>query len=410
MKCKTMLPRIVMMALGVCLVICLSALSSFGGEPKAGDIIDASNVDQYADYLPEYMLDGIKDGWGGIRPTPAVIHVGEYTPNPDPKTFRDLTEKNKGKTQCNADGTISGWEGGLPFPDPKEPNLGYKILWNGVYHCRTDGYYYPGPYVTFSQRKGGRVAFGEGDNRYVFWKGRTVVDPKPMIPDNPKNLYFTSILYMLTPPTKDMKILTWRYDDERNDDMWTYVPTLRRTIRMVSGERQNPVQGMSVTWDDFYGFEGKIAQYTPTVIGERKILYLHNQQTFAVGEFKQGCKIPCQLDGPNDPWELVDMFEVDVQLKDPRRGEDHKKLWFTKDVYHCPHTQVYDKSGKLWKATEWGDSRQPTADGDHVPFQTEYFVIDFKTGFWNGALLRSFMGNVDLPREYFTPGGFTQEF
>ena len=102
MQCKTTFSKIVITTIGVCLAICFLAFPSFGGEPKAGDIIDASNVDQYADYLPEYMLGGIKDGWGGIRPTPAVIHVGEYTPNPDPKTFRDLTEKNKGKThmQC----------------------------------------------------------------------------------------------------------------------------------------------------------------------------------------------------------------------------------------------------------------------------------------------------------------------
>ena len=49
-------------------------------------------------------------------------------------------------------------------------------------------------------------------------------------------------------------------------------------------------------------------------------------------KYKNGLKVPCNLVGPSDPWELLDMFEVDVQLKDPRRGEDHKKLWFTKDV------------------------------------------------------------------------------
>jgi hypothetical protein len=408
MQYKTRISKSLMIAIGVCLASCIWVFPSFGGEPKAGDMIDASNVDQYADYLPFYMQRYIKDGWG-VRPKPVVIHVRDHEPNLPPKKYQEVTDKNKGKTQLNADGTISGWEGGLPFPDPQEPNLAYKIIWNANYHWRSDSLFYPDYYVTSSQRKGAKVAYGEGDNRYVFWKGRTSVDPKPNIPDNPKNLFFTQILSLLSPPTKGMKILTWRYDYKRDDEMWTFVPTLRRTLRMVSSERQNPVNGLAITWDDFYGFEGKIDQYVPSLVGERKILYLCHQQTFALGEYKNGCQYP-MLDGPDDPWELLEMYEVDVKHKNPRSPESRKKLWITKEAYHIPHTQIYDKQGELWKATEWADSKQPTLDGDTGPFQTEYSITDFKTGWWNGALLRHVTMNADLSRSYFTPATFEQDF
>jgi len=391
-------------AIFVLLIISLALpATGISAEPQPGDVIDASNVEQYADYFPYFVQRYIKDGWGFVEPT--VVHVGANEPNIPPKAFRDLTEKNKGKAKLNPGEWLTGWEGGFPFPDPKEPNLAEKILWNANYHWRSDAYVYPDNYTGTTCRKRGTLVYGEGANTYLFWKGRTVIDPKPNLPNNSNNFYFTSILFLRTPPSKDMKILTWRYDDARNDDMWTYIPTLRRTLRMISSERQNPVSGTATTWDDFYGFEGKITQYTPTFIGEHKLLYLSNQQSWAEGKLVKGLQHPL-LAGPDDPWDLVEFWEVDVRHKSPRSPEQKKTLWVSKETYHVPYAQIYDRQGNLWKGSEWQDMRIKTMDGDYGPFQCEYTIADFKTGFWTGCLLRHVNMNVDLGPAMFYPGSF----
>ena len=48
--------------------IWMMPLAALAAEPKAGDIIDSSNVDQYTDYLPMFMVRYIKDGWGLEQP------------------------------------------------------------------------------------------------------------------------------------------------------------------------------------------------------------------------------------------------------------------------------------------------------------------------------------------------------
>ena len=249
------------------------------------------------------------------------------------------------------------------------------------------------------------MTFGESEVRYLFWKGRTVVDPKPNLPNNSNNFYFTLLTSLLTPPSKGMKILTWRYDDARYDDMWAYIPTLRRTLRMVSSERQNPVSGSATTWDDFYGFEGKLSEYNSLFKGEHKLLYLCHQKSFAVGKLVKGLLHPL-LNGPDDPWEIAEFWEVDVKHKNPKCPEQKKTLWLPKENYHVPYAQIYDKQGNLWKWSEWQDTIIKTLDGDYGPFQTEYTIGDLKTGFWSGCLLRHVNMNADLKPSDFEPGTF----
>ena len=379
-------------------------VAGIAGEPKAGDIINSANVEQYKDYFPNTIQRFIKDGWGLVDPT--VVHVQEHVPILQPKAFRDLSEKNKGKAKLDPNGGwLIGWEGGFPFPDPKEPNLADKILWNTCYHWRSDGYVYPDNYTSSTCRKKGTLTHGEGDNQYLFWKGRTVIDPKPNLPNNSKNFYFTSILFLKTQPSKDMRILTWRYDDPRYDDMWTYVPTLRRTLRMVSSERQNPVSGTATTWDDFYGFEGKITEYTPTFVANQKMLYLCDQKTWATGNLVRGLQHPL-LSGPDDKWDLVPMWVIDVAHKSPRSPEKKKTLFVSQETYHVPYAEIYYKQGNLWKWSEWQDMKIKTMDGDYGPFQTEYTIGDLKTGFWTGCLLRHVNMNEQIDPTMFEPGTF----
>jgi hypothetical protein len=76
-----------------------------------------------------------------ILPGEKVI-VGPTTSVPLPKLFQAATEKYAGTASIvpapdigPGAVTIKGYQGGVPFPDPKEPDLGTKIDYNSWFSC-----------------------------------------------------------------------------------------------------------------------------------------------------------------------------------------------------------------------------------------------------------------------------------
>lgn len=387
-----------MIGLAVLMLVC--AVNAFCAEPKPGDVINASNVEQYKDYLPYFMIGFVKDGHGIIDPV--VIHVKGYTENLPPKAYMEATKKNAGKTKLNEDGSLSGYTTGFPFLDPQEPRKALKIMWNLYYRWRADDFYYPSGFVTNSRRSGGRVATGETLINQVYFTHRTTVDPKPNL-DNPKGLHFAMTLNSRTPPNKDMVTLTWRYEAPlKNDDMWTYIPTLRRTLRMVSSERGNPVRGTPFTWDDFYGFDGKILMFNYELVGEKKILGLFNQKTLAVGKYRRGYQSPV-INGPDDPFELRDVYLVNAMSVDPRYAESKKTIFVPKDHFYPIYTQSYDKQGNFWKGMNNGFMKAKTAQGDTGMWLTQSSTTDFKTKYWTQNVQVDLCLNCGIDEEQFDP-------
>ena len=385
--------------------IILSILIPFaaqGGEPQPGDVISTQNVEQYKDYFPDFMPRFITDGWG--FETPVSIHVREYGENLPPKHFIEAGKANAGKVTFNADGSLNGYVSGLPFPDPKEPDLALKVMWNLNYHWKSDQFYYPGGFWATSRRKGGSVNRATSLIDMVYFTHRTVVEPIPNLP-NPKGLFYAMILNSQTPPNKDMATLTWRYEDvARDDEMWTYVPTLRRTIRLVSSERSNPVRGTLYTWDDFYGFDGKVTSWAPTLVVRKKMLALMNQNTFCEPgtEYEKGMNHPI-LAGKKDPWELREIYVIDVKPKAKRHPESKKTLYISDDIYFPIYSAVYDRNGKLWKGGVNGFKKVETDNGPG-PWMSVASLTDFKTGFWTQNLLNEICADCEVDYIRFNPG------
>jgi len=396
--------------------LCMAVMSvlffggpSFGSEPKPGDVINSSNIEQYKDYFPLIMQGFIKDGWGIV--TPAVIHIGNFTKVDMPATYNEATKKNITTVTLNADGTINGLVAGMPFPDPAEPNKALKIMWNHYYRWRSDGYSYNDGYYYTSQRKGGSVSSTQSQIDMLFFSHRTAVDPKPILP-NAHDLFSALWLNTRTGVNKDMVTLAWRYNDPTKfDDMWTYIPTLRRTIRMVSSERANPVRGTPFTWDDFYGFDGRVMDFTPTLVGEPKIVALMNQKTKCIKgtPYATGYTHPV-VSGPSDPLELRDMYCIDVVPKNPRHPESKKTLWIEKNIFHVMYSHVYDKQGNLWKGQITGVLNYATAQGQPAWTQAEDSFTDLKNAFWSNNLLDTVTADGPMNMNRFDPAAIGTTF
>ncbi|MFO7963709.1 MAG: DUF1329 domain-containing protein [Desulfobacterales bacterium] len=371
-----------------------------GAEPQPGDVINGTNVKQYMDYFPAFMERFFTDGWNVCDPI--TVHVAEKTENLPCPSFLAETEKNAGKTTLNADGSLSGYTTGTPFLDPKEPDMALKLAWNCYYRWRGDDFCYPNGFWSNTKRKGGRISNSRTKIDYIYFTHRTVLDPKPNL-ENPKDLHFAMLYESTTPQGRGMVNVTWRYEDSlKNDDMWVYIPTMRRTMRLVSSERGNPVRGSPFTWDDFYGFDGKILMFDYEMAGEQSVLGLYNLKSIAEGKYKGGIKHPV-IAGPDDPYELRDVYIISAKSKDPRYPESKKDLYLPKDHFYPIYTICYDKQGRLWKGLNNGFIRLKTLQGEYGCILGQSAMTDFKTEYWTQNHLDVLYVNVGINQAFFMP-------
>jgi len=386
MGSKKEIRMLILLITGIAALSLICSTPLYAATPKPGDVIDASNIEQYKDYFPPYQVMYIKDGAGFIDPL--VIKVRETEEYWPPDSFMAETKKNIGKFSIDAEGYIAGdYKVGAPFPDPKEPNLADKIMWNYYYRWRGDDFYYPYPGWTYvGKRKGGAIGSSGGTNVYLYFHNRTAIDPKPVM-SNRHNLFVAYTLNTLTGFSKGMETLVWRYADvDKQDDMWTYIPTLRRTLRLVSSERANPINGTPATWDDWYCFDGKVAEFTYKYMGEKTLLELMHQTTMAEGKYYDGFPGPIV---DVDPWELWGTDVVEIKAKNPRYPESRRILYILKNINYAHSAEIYDKTGNFWRAVWSGYAAQLTQQGELGPFQCSTAYNDFKTEYWGANLLRT---------------------
>ena len=378
-------------------------------EAKPGDVIDSSNIEQYKDYFPMFMQRYIKDGWGFEEPV--VIKVKAYEPVPYTKLFTEKSKENMKTCKLTPDGLIEGYNGqGIPFMEPKEPNKALKIMWNQFYKCYPDDWVLPESYITVTKRKNSKsVSISDSLYEQLSFSNRTMIEPIPEL-DNPKQLLYANIIDSRTPPNKDMATLTWRYKDPlKYDDMWTYVPTLRRTLRLVSSERANPVRGTPYTWDDFFGFDGKIPLFEYKLLGEQTVMTLAYQKTW-----------PEKIDRKTFPWhpvlfrgeewEPVPCYVVEIKSKDPRYPQSKKIVWVYKPKFGCVYAHMYDKAGEFWKGFWNGGqlrSVKTTYGEEPYAIQTSSGVTDFKTFYWVFSLTGRLDMNVGSEPGVFQPGSLS---
>ena len=376
-KQKRCIKRVFSIAAGI-----LAALVMVSGALAAvqpGDVINRNNVDKVKDLFPPSFLRWITDGWG-LEPA-VSFKVVAPTPNPPPDSYMKWNANNASHVQLLPNGELKGYVAGRPFPDPQEPNKALKIMWNSYYRWRGDDFTYPGGFMVNGRRKGGQVSYGLADIHFLRFTGRTAVSPMPALP-NPHKLEWAMTLDSLSPPEwKGVITLVYRYaDPTKPDDMWTYLPTMRRTLRLVSRERSNPVRGTTSTWDDYYGFDGKMLEFNYTLAGEQTVLAVMNQENLNI-----------KGDHPilSDNYELRDCYVIDITAKDPRYPEKVRRVWVNKESYYVVYSESWDKAGVFWKGIVNGFKRFSLPNGEHGLFNTHNSITDYKTGTWVGNYIKT---------------------
>jgi hypothetical protein len=311
-----------------------------------GDKINAENVEKLKGLISPGLEWCIKRGW--------PVTISEAKRIEWPQAYKEATEKYAAQVKLSPDGLdVHNYVAGLPFPniDPNDPQVALKIMWNYSYNFLTTD---DVDLRNFDADTGSIADHGPmtverhfllDHFRRLFWTGRLYVEPKPEKP-NPNGYRAQQGLYPILEPfdLKGVGALGNRYiDSGKQDDSWLYLPSLRRVRRLSTAQRSDALFGQDTDVDSYYGYSGHIAWMDWKYLGEQDLVAAFHSQHFPV---KWHEKVDWAFD---DVWEKRRVYVIEGVSKLPQYAYSKRVIFIDKEGWIIPFTDIYDRSGELWK-------------------------------------------------------------
>jgi hypothetical protein len=359
------------------------AATSARADVSPGEKYDASNVDKIKNLISPGLEWCIK--WG------FPITITETKKVEWPAAYKEATEKYSPQVKLSQDGlTVENYVAGQPFPnlDPKDPQFAIKIMWNYEYGFAngiddTDLRNFDADTGAIAQ--GGPMSverhFLLDHFRRLFWTGRLYVEPKPTKP-NPNGYRVQQGLYPILEPfdLKGVGALGQRYtESSKQDDSWLYLPSLRRVRRLSTAQRSDALFGQDTDVDSYYGYAGHIAWMDWKYLGEQDLIGVRHAQHYPA---KWNDKVDWAFD---DVWEKRHVYVIEGISKLPQYAYSKRVLYIDKEDWGIPYSDIYDRSGELWKIWINDISYRKTVPGngaivypDERPFAPAIVMVDMQ--------------------------------
>lgn len=322
-----------------------------------GTVITTANWGSYRQFMPDGMIGLFEGKYFWKMPADVRMEIGPTVLHPLPKNYLAATEKYADQVKLVElpDGglTMQGYRGGIPFPDPTDPHKGWKVLANVWYryipHLVVDTYGY-GCAINGS---GNINCQGyEAVKRQLSYNTDTDAPPENT---GAGEVFFTE-WYMTVDPEQDKytTILTVDYSDlSRPEELYVFLPSLRRFQPLSTAARCAPSQGMDATPEDFHnGFDSNMTELQADYLGHKKILALVDP-ALPEGAFPKGYDMP--LGWPTPSWGKWQVRDVDVTSiqKVPSKASGY--CYGPRVMYSDSHfngilwEDLYDSQKRLWK-------------------------------------------------------------
>jgi uncharacterized protein DUF1329 len=363
---------------------------------EAGMTINASNVDNFKEILDPEFFKYLKDGWLEMK-------VGETVSIPLHPNYIKATRDSLNKVTLGAEvGQINGFIAGRPFPEKPskdDPRAGEKLAWNFKYgyNWGDNAAIYPFYWKFRDIRKEKVERTLKFNFHFLNFMHRVNQPPIPEVTPNPSQLFRAIYLQVLEPyDVQNTQLLIQRSeDDQKRDNAWLYLGFQRRVRRLATGQVTDAFLGSDVMIEDFEGYNGRVSDMNWKYIETRNMMvpiYNHydlpqlgipldpdthkdDDEGYQVVAFggKGGCF-------PNITYQLRKVYEVESTPVDPNHPVGRRVHFMDAQSFILPRTNIYDRSGKLWKTFLIGqanpDNHLPINKGTGVYIDDCYTMID----------------------------------
>jgi hypothetical protein len=341
---------------------------------KPGDVIGPHNWPRVQGMVGDNLLNRIKHGYS--------FKIKESRPRRNPKAYDEATEKFAAKVALSSGGELLHYIAGQPFSQvsPADPQAGLKLVWNFARRWTGDDYKDGGGTATGRAishiiEKDGSERRSEAVRYELHTRGRVSVPPQPSFPGYGHVDWMVMRADEYPRDTAGTTTLEVRYiDDNRDDDLHVFIPTLRRARRAPPTERCATIAPTEFNYDDINSFNGKITRFNYKVLGERPMLGNFAKQHLTYLR-KSGDYLPL-----DEAWEVVNTQVLEITPKDPEYCYPRKVLYLDQLTHQAIWVQVFNAKGELWKEQFNLYSMVKLADGQEVISPTSPVIINLQNG------------------------------
>lgn len=325
-------------------------------DPTPSGSVTMQNWQQYREYMPDGMAMLFAGKYLWKMPDDVQMDIGPTVIHALPQTYLDATEKYSGQVKVVAlpDGglTLSGYQGGLPFPSPAEPHAGWKILANLWFRylphlsVDTNG-------VVCTMDSGNRVSCKAGMKVYRQLAYNTDPGVSPTV-SGASGKYFTQYESVKEPEQERYTtVLTTSYTDlTRPEDVYVFIPALRRYQRMSASARCSADLGTDETPDDRrFGFNMNLTGIRADLLGEKKILALMDF-SMPPGRFPENFDMPLGWPKPSwGKWQIRPVYVVNVTKLGINSGHclGKRVVYVDQSTYAPLWEDLYDEAMQPWR-------------------------------------------------------------
>jgi hypothetical protein len=317
-------------------------------DDKASEVIDASNVDKYADRLTPGQVALLKQVKGYKM---EIYPSRRYCSAPD--FVVDNSRKNVGTAKIGADGwsLAEASVPGVPFPFPQ---TGTEAMYNAKMRYHGVGIDYKQVTTAVSPRKGSSEWIKAGSEQTLFFpwgaKGSNKLSSLPPVE------YYTYFAYSSPTALAGQALAITFFLNQPSTETFYYFPGQRRVRRMPAYAYDSPQIGFEnqYTLDEPFVFNGTLDRFDWKLVGKKEIYIPYG--AFGVYNFNAKFEDVAKDDAVAANarrYELHRVWVVQASVKAGARHSAPKRTFYLdEDSWNLMLADDYDAQGKLWKHRE----------------------------------------------------------
>jgi len=341
-----------------------------------GEIIKKDNWQKIDGLVPDDIARWVKEGL-------IEMTIGEFKIDAslDAEWEEYGKKHNMGKYTLDKNGSIiEVATGAFPqspygeiFPDidlKNDPDCGIKIMHNRDIGRTREGSMTNPFTVEWIGKDGFERVLQNEYYRYNFWGNKLAQEEK-----NQKGLFFMEITVVVAPyDLSGTAQLTYRKIDGSSDELYVYIPAIRRTKRMSGSNRSDPFMGSDFTIDDGYGWMGQTSnmqwKYIEKKIGLMCIskystdsyVKMHKQNDGSwVSDPAEGIKTGWQFEGCKQAgwapitcvWVPREFYVITCLPEDPYYNMGKMEFWLDQKTLWGQYKLMWDIAGEYWKSSSF---------------------------------------------------------